>query len=419
MQLRYLPVSSLRNLLKWDASKLFRLDKSRLAFGLFNAGMTLAVFTSFHISYFWSIESYYFILVSLLLGLSMVISNSLTLSIYPRRDMALAVLSCFVVLTYQNVTDGKAPFAYVASLLHLFIFFMLFRLDHAYLQRYATVLCKVTGCLMITSMCGFFMYLVGFPLPGGNVEYNDMYYYTNHYLFLLDDRSVIDIIPRFHSVFLEPGHMGTFLVLLLATQIGRWRKWYNMVMLFALFISFSLAAYGLLVVLIFLHLWMKRKRILVKVLGMVGFIALVVGGSFVYNDGDNMLNQLIVMRLEVNDKGDDIEGNNRVTPEFQAEFDSYMQSSDILFGREMDKTSFGNSGYKVYLYEYGFVGVFLLLAFYVLSIRGYLDGRTAMAMLMLAVVNFWIRAYPMMYAFYVPCYMMANLPRYKSTTDES
>jgi hypothetical protein len=257
------------------------------------------------------------------------------------------------------------------------------------------------------------------PLPSCNAEFNDWYYYTNYYFFLLLDGALNQIIPRFHSIFLEPGHLGTAVVLLLSTQLGKWKKWYNVVLLVALFVSFSLAAYGLLTIIIFLHLWIKRKKILLRVAASLLLIAAVIGGSFLYNGGDNMLNTLIFMRLEVNDTGDDFKGNNRVSSTFETEYESYMQSSDIFFGRKVDNSIMGgNAGYRVYIYTYGIVGLVLCYLFYIIAMHRAPDTRAFISMLILSLVNFWIRAYPLWFGFFVPYYLFAYLPsQHHLTTD--
>ena len=112
-----------------------------------------------------------------------------------------------------------------------------------------------------------------------------------------------------------------------------------------------------------------------------------------------MLNNLIVMRLEVSDTGDDFKGNNRVSEDFEKEFESFLGSSDVLFGREMDYEGWGNSGYRVYIYDYGMAGFALFLLFYFFAFRTGRDIRAITTAFVLAMTNFWIRGYPMLFAF--------------------
>lgn len=83
-----------------------------------------------------------------------------------------------------------------------------------------------------------------------------------------------------------------------------------------------------------------------KFLSIVILISAIVGGSFIYNDGDNMLHNLIILRLEIDDG--EMAGNNRVSKDFSTEYESFLQTSDVVFGRDYDYSNFGDSGYKVF-----------------------------------------------------------------------
>ena len=409
---RYIDFSFIDKYLNIDISKFYLIEKGQIAYLLFYVAMIFAYFASFNVWFMWPFKNVYPILTAMLLVVSMLFSNSMQRPIFNRKDFVIPILSCAVILFYQALMSESTVIGFILIFFRIFIFWALFRIDKNCFEKFATVLCKVLSCLLAVSLAVFVLYLMGFHLPSRNAEFNDWYYYTNYYFFLVSDGVLNEIIPRFHSVFLEPGHMGTAIVLLLATQMGKWKKWYNIILIVALLVSFSLAAYGLLTILVFLHMWIQRKKIFLKVVAMVLFIAAVVGGSFVYNGGDNMLNQLIVMRLEVSDSGDDIEGNNRVSSEFEAEFNSFMQSSDILWGRKMENTGRGgNAGYRVYIYSYGLIGFFLCYLFYFVSMYKAPDKRAFIAMMVLSLANFWVRAYPLWYGFFIPYYLFAYLSR--------
>lgn len=406
--LRYISMKSFRQALQIDLRKWLHWDKHFVVIALFNLAMILAVFCSMRASFTWAIESVYPILATGMCLLAMLIGNSMKESPFSRRDFLIPTISCAIVLFYRCLTVNSGIIAYILCFFHIVIFLSLFRINTQYLSKLATLLCKVLAILVSISLGFFVLYLVGINLPHHAVEYQ-LYYYEKYPFFLLDDRNLFLILPRFHAFFLEPGHMGTMIVLLLATQKGQWKKWYNLLLIIALLLSFSLAAYGLLVITIILHMWIDRKHIFPKLVAGAGILAAIVALSFVYKQGDNMLNQAIVMRLEVNETGDGIQGNNRVTEWFEAEFDSFLHSGDILFGRDMPKDEFGNAGYRVYIYEHGLVGFILTYLFYILAMYKGPDKRAFIAMLALSLANFWIRAYPMWYGFFIPYYIMAYM----------
>ena len=414
-KLRYIDINKFRRCLYIDLNKYLVFEKRNIAFAFFTIGIAINIFASIHLMYFWPIEAYCPLVTMPLFIFSLLLSRSTSTPIFSRTDFLLPAIFSLVVQYYQSIVNAQNIIPFIISTSSLFMFYCMFSIDKEMADEALTKICKVLGGFLIISILFFFLNFLGFNLPNNSVE-RGHYSYTNYFFFLLDDRELWNIlIPRFNSVFLEPGHMGTTIIMLLATQIGKWNKWYNIVLFVALLMSFSLAAYCLGVILLFLRLWMMRRKLFLKVLGLVSFLLIIVGGSFVYNDGDNMLNNLIVMRLEVSDTGDDFKGNNRVSENFEKEFDSFLNSSDVLFGREMDYEGAGNSGYRVYIYDYGMVGFALFIIFYFFAFRTGRDIRAIITAFVLALTNFWIRGYPMLFAFVFPYFMISQMDLYKSS----
>ena len=406
---RYIDISKYRRCLYIDLNKYLVFGKQDIAIALFTTGIAINIFASIHVMYFWMIEAYCPFVTMPLFIMSVLLSRSTRTPIFTRTDFLLPTLLSLIVQYYQCLVNAQNIVPFIISTASLCMFYCMFRIDKEIAEKSLTKICKVFAGFLIISILFFFLHFIGVNLPNVSVERGN-YSYTNFFFFLLDDRELWNIlIPRFNSVFLEPGHMGTTIIMLLATQIGKWKKWYNVVLFVALLMSFSLAAYCLGVMLLFLRLWMLRRKIVLKVLGLVSFLGIIVGGSFVYNDGDNMLNNLIVMRLEVSDTGDDFKGNNRVSEDFEKEFESFLGSSDVLFGREMDYEGWGNSGYRVYIYDYGMAGFALFLLFYFFAFRTGRDIRAITTAFVLSMTNFWIRGYPMLFAFLYPYFIISQM----------
>ena len=415
---RYIDISKYRRCLYIDLNKYLVFGKRDIAIALFTIGIAINIFASIHVMYFWMIEAYCPFVTMPLFIMSVLLSRSTRTPIFTRTDFLLPTLLSLIVQYYQCLVNAQNIVPFIISTASLCMFYCMFRIDKEIAEKSLTKICKVFAGFLIISILFFFLHFIGVNLPNVSVERGN-YSYTNFFFFLLDDRELWNIlIPRFNSVFLEPGHMGTTIIMLLATQIGKWKKWYNVVLFVALLMSFSLAAYCLGVMLLFLRLWMLRRKIVLKVLGLVSFLGIIVGGSFVYNDGDNMLNNLIVMRLEVSDTGDDFKGNNRVSEDFEKEFESFLGSSDILFGREMDYEGWGNSGYRVYIYDYGMAGFALFLVFYFFAFRTGRDIRAITTAFVLAMTNFWIRGYPMLFAFLYPYFIISQMNNKLDTLKE-
>lgn len=397
-----------------DLKSLYILEKKKLVNVFLFVGLTIAYMGSLHPWFMWPLGSYYIVPAAFFSGLALLLSATMEKPVLTRNDYLPSMFVYLLLSFYLLLVNQGNFFGYVSVFFYSVVFVALFKIPQDSLLKLMTVLCKVMAVLLAVSMPFYLLYVSGFPLPSVNAQFQDGYYtFSNYFFFLIDDRSIMKIIPRFQSVFLEPGHLGTATVLLLMTQCGRWKRWYNVILLVATLMSFSLAAYVLLVFIIFLHLWMKRKHFVSKLLMVLALLVGIAVGSFFYNDGDNLLHDLIMIRLEVEDG--EMEGNNRVSDYFAAEYEDFLQSSDVFLGRDMDKGIFGNSGYKVYIYENGLVGLLLVIIFYAVSMARYCDIRALITSCIIAVLAFIVRGYPLWYNYYIPffclaCAVMADNP---------
>ena len=378
-----------------DLSKLYLIEKRSLVKWLFYTGMLIAYITSLNPWFLWWFVPYYPIVSSFFLIAAMVLSSTMTKPVFTRNDFLLPLLAYIIII--NNII--------CIYFFHIFIFYSLFRYDSKLLFRLSTFLAKAMACLLAVSIPFFILYILGFPLPYRDLQYRDAFYtFSNYFFFLIDDRQLLLFFPRFQSVFLEPAHLGTAIAVLLQAQRGHWRKWYNIILLSGLLISFSLGAYVYLVVIIILNLWTKGRKIFINLLIAILVVSSIVVGSFYYNDGENLIHNLIVLRLEI-DEGE-MAGNHRTSEGFDADFENFLKSSDILFGREKENV-FGDSGYKVYIYDYGFVGAFLLFAFYISSLYRARNKRAMLSALIIAILIFGVDAFVLWYNRFIPLFCAA------------
>jgi len=385
------------------------IDKKHLVKFTFNVGMTFAFIGSLHPWFMWSLGYMYVILPALLIFLALFLSHTMQNPVFDNKNWILPTFALLFLMIYYNIVQQSNINAYIAISFNLLLFLSLFRINRDMLDKLMTFIAKTMAWLMLFSIFFFFLYLMGFPLPSNHADFNDMQYsYTNYYFFLLDDRSLFSIVPRFHSVFLEPSHLGVTTTLILMTQYGKWKKWYNVVLIVATLMTFSLEAYVLFAILIFTNLWVLGKKIFFKSIIAITLVASVVIISFYYNNGDNMINNLILLRLEVEDG--ELAGNNRVGISFDKEYENFSNSSDIIFGRAQsyDFSNEGNSGYKVYLYFYGLVGLFILILLHIFSVLDAKQYRLVVSAFIFIILDFIVRAYPLWYSVFVPFYCMAH-----------
>ena len=388
-------------------SDLYLIKKETIVISCFEIGMLIAYWGSLNPWFLWPIGSLYIVPAAFFVLIAMFVSSTMYENIFSRTDYLLP-LTAYIILGYYLlfVNSGNIN-AFIGSFFQIVVFMSLFMVDKQILFTLTSFLSKAMACLLIVSIPFYLLYLLGFTFPSTNAQYGDgLYTYTNFYFFLLDDRS-ISIFPRFHSVFLEPGHLGTATVLLLFAQCGYWRKWYNVILWIATLMTFSLAAYVLSVVVIFLNLWMRGKNIFKKALFVICCVAGTVIGSFFYNDGENLIHDLIVIRLEIDEEGG-LSGDNRVAGWFEDEYDSYLQSSDVFFGRDYDYSIPGNSGYRLYIYENGLIGLFLVILLYLTFLIKAIDKRVLWSVALIAVLCFWVRGYLLWYSVFIPLFALTN-----------
>ena len=143
-----------------------------------------------------------------------------------------------------------------------------------------------------------------------------------------------------------------------------------------------------------------------KALYVIGLLVIITVCSFYYNKGNNLLHDLIMIRLEIDDG--QLAGDNRVTGNFEAEYESLINSPDILWGRDRDTESSGNSGYRVFIYDYGLIGLLLVIVFYIVAMYNPRHLKAMVAVFIIAALNFIIRGYPLWYSNFIPLYCIAQ-----------
>mgnify|MGYP002620340651 CR=1 FL=1 len=388
-----------------------------VAMMLFYSGMAVAYLGSMNPWFMWPLADKFAILSAVLLVSSYGVSNMHVSLRTNQMDYLLPTTAYFILTFYQIFIRGQNVNAYIVNIFYVITFCCLFMTRREHVKHFCDLMAKGMGGFLAVSMFFFLLYLAGFPLPSRDADFMNIYSFANYYFFLIDTRTFFEIIPRFHSVFLEPGHMGTMTALLLFTQIGRWRRWYNLSLLLATIISFSLAAYGLLVAIIFLGLWIQGKHILKQTLFSVAVIATIIAGSFVYNNGDNLLHDLIILRIEIDDG--ELAGDNRVTDSFKADYESLLQSSDVLVGRDRNNEEFGNSGYRVFIYDYGLIGLLFVCLFYLAALHTPHNMRAVVAVFIVGGMNFVVRGYPLWFANFLPLYYLARCTQVHMTESSS
>lgn len=331
----------------------------------------IVILESLRASFFWHIPISFF--VPLLFILISIIVISLIPQYFSFRRKSVFNIMILYLVSYFAATRGNLN-AYLGMLIMASSFLFFAGLKNQYKKEFFEFFIRVLSVLLTISLLGWILYLLGVNLPnfddfyGFSERRNEaQYLYSNYYIFLVNLNAFTDIIlPRFSSFFLEPGYLGVMLVVLLYINKFNFKKKQNIILLVALFFTFSLAGW-LLGIIAYIAFRIKESDRKVFVFISLTIFMLSFNLFFsTYNNGDNVVNELILSRLQYDDSRGTISGYNRTGEDFDKWFSQeFLVSDDVLFGLDMKKL-FGETsavGWKVYMVNYGLVGLFLYLLF--------------------------------------------------------
>lgn len=263
-------------------------------------------------------------------------------------------------------------------------------------------LIKTVQLIVGVALVGWLLFLFRFPLPHFTDLSDSFYIHTVYYVFNINGYPDLQFFPRFAGPFLEPGHLGTMCVFLLYIENFNLKNLGNIILLLGILFSLSLAAYGLMIGAIILTLINRKKWF--GVVGIISFFILIGLAAMAYNNGDNPINEAIVLRLEMNDNGE-IAGNNRTSGAFDSAYDKFLKSNDIwmgvgrkafgIRGDGSDNITIGCATYKRYFFLRGVLGSLLILAFIFLYYYKY-RNRKGLGLVIVYIVANCIRDYPTM-----------------------
>lgn len=279
-----------------------------------------------------------------------------------------------------------------AGLQIVIVAFVLFLKDNLKeeLLKYFT---RAIALILFVSLLAWILFLIGVPLPHFEIRNPDYeYLFDNYYFFLADNKG---LVPRFSSIFLEPGHIGIITAFLLYANRFNLKRIEVLVIFIATIFTLSLAAYILTFISAFYFVIIKSKR---KIISIIIFISIVLTGVyyFSYLNSDNVVNNLIFARLKYKDG--DISGNDRSSYDFNAYFNSFVKTNDVIIGIGNDflhmDWSKGIAGWKVFIVQYGIIGTLLVFVFYC-SLVYYNKSKSSMMFLIVYILCFIQAAYPL------------------------
>lgn len=223
---------------------------------------------------------------------------------------------------------------------------------------------------------------------------------------------------RFHSVFLEPGYLGTMLSFMLFAIKYDFSKWYTRTLLVAQLVSLSLAGYILTFVGYVLYL-VYEGRSLKKIMLLAILIPIVVYITAInYNNGNNYINNAIISRLQY-DEEKGIAGNNRTGSGTEFYYNQAIENGDIWLGLGAERIKQINggasytagydenirgAGYKVFFVIRGIICAMFFLMFYIFIAKAAAPSKRFIryGLIFLIIITFIQAAYPTSTAWIYP-----------------
>lgn len=217
--------------------------------------------------------------------------------------------------------------------------------------------------LFIVSILGIFAYFSAMLSLGIPYTINSFYedtstavYFNYHFTYIYAG----DGLFRFCGLFNEPGYFGTIASLFLCADRLDFRKIENVILFIATVLTFSLAAYSILILFALLTFYKNKYVLFSFVIGALLFSFLL----FHYRESNRAVD-LLLERIEFSDGS--LVGYNREGEIFEAAVEKQRNDTWAYllgYGTDAQKRFTGSASvsYKRYIYQYGLLGTLFLYA---------------------------------------------------------
>lgn len=240
----------------------------------------------------------------------------------------------------------------------------------------------------------------------GVVEADDSHNHTYiNYLYCLQG---FTYTYRFHSIFLEPGHVAMVSAFTIYIKRFDFKNPFVILLFVCTLFTLSLAGFLLLGFGFFLikmqdgSVWIMLKR---SIYILLLFLVLFNVGK-IYNGGNNYFNEFILERLEY-DEEKGFSGNNRTSDQTDALFKRSIDSGNVYWGMDDNKYRrlrsgdiIHGAGYKIYILQKGIAGLILVFLFYFLLLLTSKNRKFSLGLFILYTFAFIQRAYPFWFSLF-------------------
>ena len=267
-------------------------------------------------------------------------------------------ITTLLFILYLWIAAHSTIFGIINQLLNFYIIKNLIHLDFKYKIDVFNSITKWFALLLLVSISFFVLFYLSIPLPHTSLYFPELNYtFDNYYFFVYDSG---ELLPRFRSIFGEPGHLTQGLILLLVSNLYNIKNKYVFILFLAQVLTFSLAGYICMFVsylLCSLCNGFKIKKLIIPSIILFAIIYFMINMSH-----DSFFYDIIGYRFDMDlDSG----RNERIGYETEKMYNKFINSSRFLWGVDSGTIAkIDGSGYKVYLMHYGFIGLLLTILFY-------------------------------------------------------
>lgn len=289
---------------------------------------------------------------------------------FKSRNLILLIIPLFYWLLQVFHTDGGYSGGWELSLITIALFILI---PDDIKKRVFALFYRMFLVAAVVSILIWICYFAGINIGFQRELYYSQraigwtYYYYRWFIFaIFNDRTLF----RLCGLFNEPGALGTLCALLFICTNKKSKQWEKVILIVTGVLTFSLAFFLLIFMYEAIKICLKRPR---NILFVFLFVALFF--AIPHIDFHNELLNQTAARFALTDSG--LAGDNRVSGSFEIQYDAFIHSSDMWFGKGAGYDMGGaNLSWKShYIVPYGIVGTVVLLGIWLCAALSYGKGN--------------------------------------------
>lgn len=348
--------------------------------------------------FLYGVNSLYVATIGLVVSLTLYWKCRCLFSSNKNIESSLIVLFVFMLWCGVHATF----FGCIEMFVNYAILSIVLLLNPIYKYQLLNFITKFFALFILVSLSFYVLWLIGVPLPSSSAFEGGPYECQNFYMFVMDNEYYL--LPRFKSVFAEPGHLTMGLIPLIAANRMNLKNRYVLILFIAELCTFSLAGYLCLFAMGLMKLYATKTH---KLAALMVAILIALGLYVTYQNSknnDSLLYYTIFERIERYGEGNYDKLGDRFKDNTIIAYNKLMNSGAKFYGLGLNETSlkatYGSSGYKVYIIYYGIIGLVLVFFSYWSYYRKY-KCRYALMLFLCCLLLFVQNAYPLWYIFII------------------